>query len=133
MRFAALGLAVLLVAGCTPDAPAPAPAADAPAPPPAVAVEAPPAPAAVDPALAWENRLGNLPPDVAAVVERIATCTHFSGEINGDQSERDREVAATMAELHCDTAEQDAATLREQYGDRPDVLEALAMALDGSR
>jgi hypothetical protein len=38
-----------------------------------------------------------------------------------------------MAELHCDTAEQDAATLREQYGDRPDVLEALAMALDGSR
>ena len=134
MKRAALALAVLLVVGCTPapEAPAPETTADAPLPPPP-AVPEPATPDAIDPAIAWENRLGNLPPDAAAVVERVAACTHFSGEFNGDRSERDREVAAKMDELHCDTVEQASATLREQYGDRPDVLEALAMATDGVR
>jgi hypothetical protein len=132
MRRVVLALAVALVAGCkpSPEAPAPAPTTDAPAPP---VVAEPTPPPAIDPAIAWENRLGNLPPDAASVVERVAACTHFSGEINGDRSERDREVAAKMAGLHCDTIEQAAATLREQYGDRPDVIEALDMATDGAR
>ena len=38
-----------------------------------------------------------------------------------------------MVELLCESIEMDAATLREMYGDRPDVLEALAMATDGVR
>jgi hypothetical protein len=131
MRRVALALAIALAVGCTPtpEAPAPEPAADAPAPAPIVPEVAPPA---IDPAVAWDNRLGNLPPDAASVIERVAACTHFSGEFNGDRSERDREVAAKMTELHCDTIERESATLREMYGDRPDVIEALTMASDGA-
>ena len=133
MRRATLVLAALLAVGCkpAPQAPGPETTADAPLPPPPVA--APATPAAIDPAVDWENRLGNLPPDAAAVIERVAACTHFSGEFNGDQSERDREVAAKMRELRCDTIDHASATLREQYGDRPDVVEALGMATDGAR
>jgi hypothetical protein len=122
----------ILVVGCTPAPETPAPPApvDVPAAAPVPAAEPP---AKVAPAVAWENRLGNLPPDAAAVIDRVDSCTHFSGEFNGDRSERDREVAAKLAELHCDTIEQEAANLRELYADRPDVLEALAMATEGAR
>jgi hypothetical protein len=125
---------MLLAAGCKPAPEAPA-AVAAPAPP---VQEAPPAPAVAstpveDPAIAWENRLGNLPPDTASIIRRVEACTHFSGEFNGDRSERDREVAAKMDELHCASVEADVAFLRDQYGDRPDVIEALDMAVEGTR
>ena len=134
MRRLAWAAMVLLVMGCKPAPQAPA-AVDAPAP---TVQEPPPAPDAApvpveDPATAWENRLGNLPPDAAGVIRRVEACTHFSGEFNGDGSARDREVAATMDELHCATIEDDAAALRESHGDRPDVMEALDMATEGLR
>ncbi|MGH8028925.1 MAG: hypothetical protein ACREO3_03220 [Arenimonas sp.] len=126
---------LLLVVGCTP-APAPEPAANVAAPAPDATPAVPAAPAALpadDPAAAWERRLGNLPPDTAAVIGRVDACTHFSGEFNGDGSARDREVSARMDELHCATIEQEAVALRQSYGDRPDVMEALDMATDGAR
>lgn len=69
-----------------------------------------------------------LPSDARLVAERLASCSHFAGEFNGDRSDRDKEVAATMAELRCDTIDQDASAIRQKYaGDRA-VQEALAAA-----
>ena len=50
---------------------------------------------------------------VAAIEARAEACLHFGGEINGDGSERDREVQARMEELACgDTLSADAAALK---------------------
>ena len=69
-----------------------------------------------------------LPYDASKVIDRVAACFHFSGEINGDQSERDKEVAAAMSELRCDTIEQEANEMRKKYADDKAVLDSLTAA-----
>jgi hypothetical protein len=69
-----------------------------------------------------------LPADAAALIERVESCHHFAGEFNGDRSERDREVNATMTELRCDTVEADAGAMRTKYADAAAVLDALESA-----
>lgn len=69
-----------------------------------------------------------LPDDARQVAERLASCTHFSGEINGDGSTRDQEVFAAMTELRCDTIAHDAAAIREKYANNKAVQNALAAA-----
>lgn len=71
-----------------------------------------------------------LPDDAAQVAERLAACIHFSGEFNGDQSERDKEVATAMSELHCDTIEQETDAIRNKYADNKLVIDALNSASD---
>ena len=70
----------------------------------------------------------SMPADAKRVVERLAACAHFAGEINGDGSERDKEVMATMTDLRCHTLEQDVSATRKKYADVPAVLEALDAA-----
>lgn len=70
----------------------------------------------------------NLPADARRVAERLASCTHFAGEINGDGGERDKEVSATLTELSCDTIERDVAAIRRKYTADPAVDEALKRA-----
>jgi hypothetical protein len=70
-----------------------------------------------------------LPPEAAAVVERVTMCTHFAGEFNGDASAQDRRVNASMAELRCDSLEADVAALRRKHAGDPAVLKALADAV----
>jgi hypothetical protein len=131
-----LALVVLLLAGCTPAPPPPESTAE-PAAAPAVAAPAEAAastPPPVDPGTAWENRLGNLPPDAAEVIGRVEACNHFAGEDLAARVGADRdETEATMARLRCDTVDADAVAVRAMYGDRPDVIEALDMATDGGR
>ena len=69
-----------------------------------------------------------LPDDARLVAERLASCSHFAGELNGDRSERDKEVAATMSELRCETIDQDASAIRQKYRGSRAVQEALAAA-----
>jgi hypothetical protein len=69
-----------------------------------------------------------LPKDARLVAERLASCSHFAGEFNGDRSERDKEVAATMDDLRCETIDQDASAIRQKYDDNLAVQEALAAA-----
>lgn len=38
---------------------------------------------------------------VKLLFERAETCIHFSGELNGDRSDRDKEVIAEMDKLKC--------------------------------
>ena len=72
----------------------------------------------------------SLPADVRAMVERLGLCTHFAGEFNGDRSERDREVNATMTELRCDSADAQAAVVRRRYESDPAVQDALDQAIE---
>lgn len=135
MRRAGCAVLLALVAACSP-APAPPPDADvaAPAPGAAPVADAAPAPAPVeDPATAWENRLGNLPPDAAAVIRRVEACTRLRGQFRGDGTEFDREVNSRMDELDCNTVDADTVAVRAMYGDRPDVMEALDLATRGAR
>ena len=76
------------------------------------------------------SRFPGLPRDAAKVVDRIAMCQHFGGEINGDGSERDREVFRTMASLRCETVEHDASAIRRKYAGNDQVLAALAAATE---
>ena len=72
--------------------------------------------------------LTRLPADAERVVSRLQSCTHFAGEINGDRSDRDREVTAAMTELHCETIERDVAAIRSKYPDN----EAVQASLDAA-
>lgn len=78
-----------------------------------------PAPAAAAP---------KLPPDAAGVVDRVAMCAHFAGESNGNQSEQDKRISATMTELRCDSLEADVAALRKKHSNDPAVLKAVEQA-----
>ena len=69
-----------------------------------------------------------IPDDAQRVVERMTACAHFAGEINGDRSERDKEVMATMTGLQCHTLERDVSAIRKKYAGTPAVLEALDAA-----
>lgn len=69
-----------------------------------------------------------LPQDAAKVVERLANCTHFAGEFNGDQSEHDRQVNKTMMELGCNRIDTDVAAMRGKYAGNAAVLQALDQA-----
>jgi rhomboid family GlyGly-CTERM serine protease len=69
-----------------------------------------------------------LPRDARDVVERLASCAHFAGEINGDRSERDKEVFAIMTQLRCDNVEQEAQAISAKYPDNREVQEALKAA-----
>lgn len=66
-----------------------------------------------------------MPVDVAAFAERVEMCEHFAGEFNGDQSEHDREVNATMTKLRCDALDADRASLRKKYRSDEKVRKAL--------
>ena len=61
------------------------------------------------------NVQADIPADAQRVADRLDACTHFSGEFNGDGSERDREVNTTMTGLKCDTVEEDVSAIRNRY------------------
>ncbi len=72
----------------------------------------------------------SLPRDASRVVDRSASCFHFSGEFNGDGSQRDKEVTATMKELRCDHIERDVLVIRKKYRQNQAVQTALDSATE---
>ncbi len=91
----------------------------------ASAAKLPPNPADKDP---WVPGFPSLPKDARRVVERLAGCSHFAGEFNGNRSQRDKDVSAAEAELRCETIEQDAAAIRKRYAGNKSVQDALVAA-----
>jgi hypothetical protein len=71
---------------------------------------------------------GALPGDAKQVVDRLAACSHFAGEINGDRSARDKEVMAAMGRLRCQAIDSDVAATRKRYAGNPAVIQALDAA-----
>jgi hypothetical protein len=71
-----------------------------------------------------------LPPDAARLAARIEACVHFAGEVNGDRSARDREVARRMDALRCERVPRDVARMRRRYPRDAAVQRALDPASD---
>lgn len=71
-----------------------------------------------------------LPRDAAGVVERLANCTHFMGEFNGDGSEHDKRINATLTELRCGSIEDETAAMRKKYAGNASVQQALDQAAE---
>jgi hypothetical protein len=76
----------------------------------------------------WVPGFPSLPRDARRVVERLAGCSHFAGEFNGDRSQRDKDVSAAEAKLRCETIEQDATAIRTKYAGNKSVQDALVAA-----
>lgn len=84
--------------------------------------QAPKMPAALAQCFAWHVTAEREPPAAAAadpasvdaVLERGDMCLHLSGEFNGDQSERDRELNAQMMSLHCERITTDLNALKSR-------------------
>lgn len=71
------------------------------------------------------------PKDVKKLIDRLAGCTHWSGEEPYD-AERKREITLAMKELRCDRLEQDEAVARKRYAKQPGVLKVLQQAKESS-
>lgn len=71
------------------------------------------------------------PGDVKKLIDRLAGCTHWSGEEPYD-AERKREISLAMKELGCDRLEKDEAATRKRYAKRPGVLKVLQHAKEES-
>ena len=70
-----------------------------------------------------------IPKDASSVADRLASCSHFSGEY-GDDSDRNAEINRTLKELKCDTVERDVAAIKLKYSKNPSVLNALSCAAE---
>jgi hypothetical protein len=71
------------------------------------------------------------PGDVKKLIDRLAGCTHWSGEEPYD-AERKREISLAMKDLRCDRLEKDEAAARKRYAKRPGVLNVLQQAKEQS-
>ncbi len=60
--------------------------------------------------------------EIKLLVERAEACIHFSGEINGDQSDRDKEVMAKMNQLKCADIDQELLVAKHKYKNNPELL-----------
>lgn len=62
-----------------------------------------------------EKDYPGVPHDAFLVADRRAFCNHLGGEVNGDGSERDRDIARASVELRCDVLRADVAAIRKKY------------------
>lgn len=67
------------------------------------------------------------PRDVKQLIDRIALCTHWSGEEPYD-AERSQEIARAMKDSRCNELEKDEAAARKRYAKRPGTIKALQQA-----
>jgi hypothetical protein len=69
-----------------------------------------------------------LPADVAAAIKRLERCQHFAGEIGGDGTARDKEVASALRRHRCDSIEATIKTLKRKYRANGPVVARLEAA-----
>lgn len=80
---------------------------------------------------ASDDPLANLkkgqPGDVKKLIDRLAGCSHWSGEEPYD-ADRRREIALAMSDLKCDQLAKDEAAIRKRYAKQERVLKVLRQA-----
>lgn len=69
-----------------------------------------------------------MPEDVAALVDRIVGCNHWSGEPPFDK-DRTNEIKHVLSELKCGEIGSDIESMRAKYWARPNVDRALDTAV----
>jgi hypothetical protein len=69
----------------------------------------------------------NQPPVVAALVDRIISCNHWSGESPYD-ADRAKEINTALSELHCAQLKGDESTILSTFQTNPAVKKAIDAA-----
>ncbi|GHD68492.1 hypothetical protein [Jeongeupia chitinilytica] len=75
----------------------------------------------------YDKVLKTLPVDAAKMLDRGVTCSHFTGELNGDDSQRDREVKQEMRKLKCDSVDGEVTVMKKKYKSNGAVQKAVRM------
>ena len=70
----------------------------------------------------------DLPADARQVVERVAQCHHWAGEIGDNSPERREQIYMAVATLRCERIKYDVMALRSKYPQHNMVYQALAAA-----
>ena len=63
--------------------------------------------------------------EVKPLIERVESCNHFAGELNGDNSGRDKEVNAETDKIKCGDIDKELAIAKEKYKNNPEILSQL--------
>lgn len=71
------------------------------------------------------------PKDIAALIDRIVGCSHWSGEEPYD-AERRKEIVDAMADLKCDRLAADEAKALKRHANNPKAIGALKEAKERS-
>lgn len=69
-----------------------------------------------------------MPREVSAAIERADLCMHFAGEINGDGSDRDKEVYEALRRYRCESIAATIGKLKRKYRKNPLVSQRLVAA-----
>ena len=69
----------------------------------------------------------NQPPAVAALIDRIIDCNHWSGESPYD-ADRAKEINTALSELRCAQLKNDEAAILSKYQANPAVKKAISAA-----
>jgi hypothetical protein len=80
----------------------------------------------------YEKTLNSLPKDASKTLDIAVNCYHLSGEINGDQSQNDKETMRSMNKLHCDQVEKKVAFIKLKYKNNNRVQEAFKIYYEDS-
>lgn len=70
-----------------------------------------------------------MPRPVAALIDRLVECNHWSGEEPYDQGRR-KEIDAAIASLRCQSLDRDLQKMLRRYPDDPKIAENLRRARD---
>jgi len=70
---------------------------------------------------------GNQPPAVAALIDRIINCNHWSGESPYD-ADRAKQISAALSELRCSQLKDDEAAILSKYQADAAVKRAISAA-----
>ena len=76
-----------------------------------------------------KNTVEQNPSTIKLLLDRIEACSHFAGEIGGDNSDRDKEVNTEMAKLKCDSLVNEVDAAKVKYKDNPEILKAIGQAV----
>lgn len=75
-------------------------------------------------ALAQSKTEARIPADAKALIARIQSCIHFSGE-EPYNDERKAEIAKALKESRCDSLDEDTVKIKRKYRKSPAIIKAI--------
>jgi hypothetical protein len=74
--------------------------------------------------------LSHCPKAVSKFTARAVMCQHFAGEINGDNSPRDKQVNAQLTKLKCTTLKANHARMMKKYAGNASIAKVIQKTID---
>ncbi len=72
----------------------------------------------------YESTIISLPKDASKSLDQAVNCQHLAGEMNGDQSQHDKEIIHNMYKLHCGKVDGNVLAIKKKSKDNPAVMTA---------